>query len=192
MKSILNHRLFFWLLLALPAIPMLLSDALAMDKLHPTGETSARLLVVALAITPLMLLTDRARWVRWLKARRRYIGVAAFGYAALHLYYYALDMETLGAILGEAAILSIWTGWLAFFAMLAMAATSNDAAMRALKSGWKRLQRLAYPAALLTLVHWIAVHDGLTSALLHAAPLAALETYRIYHLYTRRRISSHA
>ncbi len=192
MRSVLNHRLFFWLLLAVPAIPMLLSDALAMDKIHPTGEMSARLLILALAITPLMLLTKRARWVRWLQARRRYIGVAAFGYAALHLYYYAIDMETLDAILDEAPIFSIWTGWLAFFAMLAMALTSNDAAMRWLKAGWKRLQRLAYPAALLTLVHWIAVHDGFTSALLHAAPLAALELYRLFHDYNRRKTYIHA
>jgi sulfoxide reductase heme-binding subunit YedZ len=63
--------------------------------------------------------------------------------------------------------------------MLPLALTSNDASVRALKRGWKRLHRLAYPAAVLVLVHWIIVHDGLFEALVQAAPLALLELYRL-------------
>jgi sulfoxide reductase heme-binding subunit YedZ len=51
--------------------------------------------------------------------------------------------------------------------------------VRALKTGWKRLQRLAYPAAVLTLLHWVFVHDDRTAALLHFAPLALLEAWRL-------------
>jgi sulfoxide reductase heme-binding subunit YedZ len=51
--------------------------------------------------------------------------------------------------------------------------------MRALKAGWKKLQRLAYPVALLTLVHWIVVHNAPGEALVQFAPLALLEAYRI-------------
>jgi methionine sulfoxide reductase heme-binding subunit len=51
--------------------------------------------------------------------------------------------------------------------------------MRTLKAGWKRLQRLAYPAALLTLVHWAVVHDNLLAALLNFAPLAILQALRL-------------
>ena len=186
MPALLNSRYAFWLLLALPALAILLSGDMAMDKLHPTGEWSARLLILALAITPLLRLTRRAAWVRWLQVRRRYIGVAAFAYAALHLVYYVIDMADLGAILDEALIVSILTGWLAFFAMTVMAVASNDAAMRALGASWKRVQRLAYPAALLTLAHWILIHDGLTGALVSFAPLALLELYRIFHDYRTR------
>jgi len=185
MLALLNSRPFFWLLLALPGAAMLngyFSGRIdAMDMLHPTGETSARLLIAALMVTPLMLLTKGARWVRWLQARRRYIGVAAFLYALAHLVFYVIDLADLDVILGEALLTGIWTGWAAFAAMLAMAITSNDAAVRRLRAGWKRLQRLAYPAAVLTLVHWLVVHDGFTSALLHAAPLLALEAYRFFH-----------
>jgi len=66
--------------------------------------------------------------------------------------------------------------------MLPLALTSNDAAMRALNQGWKRLQRLAYPAALLTLAHWIVVHNGWAEALLWFAPLGLLQLVRLARL----------
>jgi sulfoxide reductase heme-binding subunit YedZ len=117
--------------------------------------------------------------VKWLLRRRRSFGVAAFGYALLHLLFYLLEMQTLAGILAEIGALGIWTGWAAFLLMIPLALTSNDFAMRALKAGWKRLQRLAYPAALLTLVHWMFVHDNVVPALLNFAPLAVLELWRV-------------
>lgn len=63
--------------------------------------------------------------------------------------------------------------------MLVPALISTDGAMRALGAGWKRLQRFAYPAALLTLAHWMLVHDGFTEALLHALPLLVLQLLRL-------------
>ena len=72
--------------------------------------------------------------------------------------------------------------------LVPLALTSSDAAMHALGRNWKRVQRLAYPAAVLTLVHWLAIHDGVLVALLHFAPLALLELIRVY----RRRIPATA
>jgi sulfoxide reductase heme-binding subunit YedZ len=59
--------------------------------------------------------------------------------------------------------------------------------MRALKAGWKRLQRLAYPAAVLTLVHWLFIHNNRWVALAHFAPLAALELWRLSRRLTPRK-----
>jgi sulfoxide reductase heme-binding subunit YedZ len=154
-------------------------DVVFEDLLHPSGEWSARLLILALSLTPLVQLFPQARIVRWLVRRRRALGVAAFGYAALHLLFYVLEMGTLRDMLAELSALGIWTGWVALLLLLPLALTSNDWALRSLKSGWKRLQRLAYPAALLTLVHWAFVHDNLTAALLNFAPLALLQAWRI-------------
>jgi len=180
-----TSRPLFWALLALPAVPMLATatapGADFEELLHPSGEWSARLLVVALILTPLSLLLPRNGGVRWLLARRRAIGVAAFGYAALHTVFYVAAMGNLDDILAELGATGIWTGWLALLVMVPLAVTSNDATMRALRAGWKRLQRLAYVAAILTLVHWITVHDGLGAALVHFAPLALLQLYRIAH-----------
>lgn len=192
MTSVRVTRFLLWALLAMPAAVLLArwatdSDLRAADLLRPTGEWSARLMILALAITPLSMLLQGRAWVKWLLRHRRAIGVAAFGYALLHLLLYLLDMETVRNILAEISAPGIWTGWAAMLCLLPMALTSNDAAMRALKAGWKRLQRLAYPAALLTLAHWLLVHDGLARALVSFAPLAALELYRIAHLGLRRR-----
>lgn len=178
MRTIINSVKLFWLLLAVPGIAMLhgwWSGAIdTMDMLHPTGETSARLMIAAMLIGPLAGLLGPRRWLLWLLARRRALGVAAFTYAAAHLVFYVLDMGSLAAVLGELPIASIWTGWLALALMLPMALTSNQAAMRRLRTAWKRVQQLAYPAAVLTLLHWRWVHDGAMVALIHFTPLVLL------------------
>lgn len=165
-------------MLALPGLVLLYGWStgaiLTMDMLHPTGETSARLMIAAMLIGPLAGLLGPRRWLLWLLARRRALGVAAFGYAAAHLAFYGIDMGSLRAVLGELPIASIWTGWLALALMLPMALTSNQAAMKRLRAGWKRVQQLAYPAAVLTLLHWWLIHDGAIAALVHFAPLALL------------------
>lgn len=189
-------KTILWMLLAVPAVMILGRWALDPqllpgDLLEPSGEWSARLIVFALMLTPLSMLLPRQSWVRWLVRHRRAFGVAAFGYAALHLLLYVLDMETLAGMLAEIGALGIWTGWLALLLMLPLALTSNDAAMRWLKSAWKKLQRLAYPAALVTLVHWIAVHDGLVPALVTFAPLIVLQAWRIARFARARSAASH-
>ena len=196
----LNSKLFLWALLCIPAALMIRAwltepEMWPGDLLHPSGEWSARLIILALMLTPLSMLFRGQGWIRWLVARRRAFGVAGFGYAFLHLLFYLLDMETVRNILAEADALGIWTGWAAFFLFLPLALTSNDASMRALRAGWKRLQRLAYPAALLTLLHWMFVHDNIAAALVNFAPLAALEAWRLFHSVRSRsagRQPSHA
>ncbi len=184
LRIILNNRLFFWVLLSLPALFMLRAyfsgEVIAMDMLHPTGEWSARLMIFAMVLSPLLSLIGPKPWLGWLVKRRRAIGVAAFLYALLHLIFYIIDMGNLDDILAEFWALGIWTGWAAMLLFVPLAVTSNDASMRALKAGWKRLQRLVYPAALLVLVHWIFIHNNLGPALLHFVPLAALVAARYF------------
>lgn len=165
----------FWLLLAVPGAVMMqgwLSGRTdTMDMIYPTGETSARLMIAAMLVGPLAGLIGPRRWLLWLLARRRAMGVAAFAYAVGHLIFYAIDIGSFDAIIDEFPIASIWTGWVALALMLPMALTSNQTAMRALKRGWKRVQQLAYPAAVLTLLHWLWIHDGVGAALIHFLPL---------------------
>ena len=195
MGRISASKVALWGLLAVPAIVMLYSysttpDGWPGDLLPPTGEWSARLIIVALMLTPLHRLFPASRAVTWLVCHRRAIGVAAFVYALLHLMAYVLDMETPSAMLAEVGAPGIWTGWLALLCLVPPALASNDAAMRLLRRGWKRVQRLAYPAALLTLAHWMLVHDGLASALVQAAPLLLLQAWRLarhFHQPTTQR-----
>jgi len=189
-------KLLFWILLALPAA-MLLSGFWHRPEgvdahrfLHPSGEFSARLLIFALVLTPLSRLLPHSGIVRWLLRHRRSIGVAAFGYAALHLFFYSLDKGAVREVVSELRIPAIWTGWLAFLCMLVPATVSNDRAMRALKASWKRIQRLAYPAAILTLVHWALIDESLTHALVNFAPLILLQLIRLVRLLTGKKAAT--
>ena len=187
-----------WLILALPGFGMLgalgSDDPKAFEEmLHPTGEFSARFMIIAMLASPLVLLLKGWRGPIWLKKNRRYFGVAAFFYAALHTIYYVIDAATLQKVFAELPYFYIWTGWLAFAIFIPLAVTSSDYFVRLLGSRWKQLQRWTYAAAILTLAHWAALHDwgGLGPALVHFVPLGLLEAYRIWFWYLRpgRRIA---
>lgn len=176
-----------WAVLALPAIPItsvLISGTPDATRiaLHPTGEFAARFMIIAMMATPLSMLLRGWRGPRWLVRNRRYFGVAAFGYALVHTVLYVVDVGMFQRILAEAPRLEIWTGWVAFLIFIPLAATSMDAAVRALGRSWKTLQRFVYGAAVLTLLHWAALHDwgGVAPALVHFAPLALLTVFRVW------------
>ena len=189
LKTTLHSPLFIWTLLALPSIPMMgmlylgqsPEEGMTVAKalLHPTGEFSARFLIISMVISPLVLLFPQSRYWRWMMKRRRYFGVAAFCYAAFHTVLYIIDMPSLAAILGEFFALGIWTGWLAMFIFLPLAVTSNDWSVKVMGAKWKVLQRFVYLAAVGTLLHWLFVHNDFGPALVHFIPLAGLEAYRI-------------
>lgn len=156
---------------------------------HPSGETSARLLIVTMMATPLAMLLKGWRGPQWLKRNRRYLGVAAFGYALLHTVFYLLDKASLSTVVDELPRLYIWTGWIAFIIFVPLALTSMNYFVRKMGTWWKWLQRWTYAAAALTLLHWAALHDwdGAAPALVHFGPLIALEAYRVWYWYLRPR-----
>lgn len=186
---------WLWAVLSLPAAGILYDATTSTDPrvihhlLHPTGEFSARFMIIAMMATPLTLLLRGWRGPRWLVKNRRYFGVAAFGYALLHTVFYIMDRGTLDRILSQVSHLDIWTGWLAFLIFIPLAVTSMDYFVKKMGPNWKSLQRWTYPAAVLTLVHWAALHnwESPAAALVHFAPLTALEAYRIWYWYLRPR-----
>ena len=181
MRTYLAWRFALWPLLALPALFIVLplaDGALWRGAIRPSGDIAVKLLVAALAIAPLRALLPDAAWLRWLARRRRHIGVAAFLYAALHLAVFVPSIGRLDWILQGMAFASMWTGWLAFAVLLAVATISHDAAMRRLGRAWKAVQRLAWPAAALTLAHWLLLSASPVEAALHFLPLAGLQLWR--------------
>ena len=184
LRIVLNNKRFFWIVLAVPAAIMLgeyqRAEIIAMDMLRPTGEWSARFMIIAMILSPLVSLIGQRRWLIWLVQRRRAFGVASFGYAVLHLIFYIVDMGNLSDILAEFWALGIWTGWAAMLLFVPLAMTSNEASVRRLKAGWKLLQRLVYPVAVLVLVHWLFIHNNLGPALIHFIPLVALVAARYF------------
>lgn len=183
-----------WAILSLPGLGLLVGLLISgdpnkyEDMLHPTGEFAARFLIIAMMATPLSLLLKGWRGPRWLKKNRRYFGVAAFSYAFAHTVLYLLDSRTLTRVIDEFGRLDIWTGWVAMFIFVPLAFTSSDYFVRALGANWKKLQRWTYAAAVLTLIHWAALHNwgGVGPAVIHFGPLAALQLYRVWYWRKRR------
>lgn len=125
------------------------------EYLHWTGEQSARLLIVTLAVTPLRRMLPDSRLVNWIVARRRDLGIATFLYAALHTLAYVVKKANVELILSDATEIGILVGWLSCAILLLLAATSNNYSVRKLRKYWKVLHRCVYAAALLTFLHWI-------------------------------------
>lgn len=160
--------------LAVPGALMLYDfargETLAMDLLHPSGELAVRLMILAMLPGPLVEAFGSNRFLRgWLTIRRN-LGVAGFGYALLHLLFYAADM-TAAAMVDELGLPAIWTGWLALALMIPPAAISFDAAVRNLGRNWPRIQRLVYLALAASLAHWLLLDWEWLPALVHLAPL---------------------
>jgi sulfoxide reductase heme-binding subunit YedZ len=183
LRRFTDSHYLLWLLLALPgavAIARYLNgDTFYGEVVHLTGEFSARLLIVTMAITPLRLMFPGRAWIVWLMRRRRYFGVAAFGYAALHTAVYAIRKGALADILGEAAEPGLMAGWLSFAIFIPLAITSNSWSLRILGHWWKRTHRWVYFAAILTFAHWVLVAFDPMPGWIHLSVLGALEAYRI-------------
>ncbi len=145
---------------ALPALWLLwlaLSNGLGADPVKAIerglGERGLQFLIASLCVTPL-------RWVGVnLIKHRRAIGLIAFFYIVLHLVAWVwLDMglrwsEVVADLYKRQYII---VGMIGLLAMLPLAITSSNRAIRAMGPvAWGRLHRLAYVAGIAGAVHYL-------------------------------------
>lgn len=194
MKAIINSRSLLWLILTVPGLWILYRWATTPmvygygNAIGDSGDWAVWLLLLTLTVTPMRLMFSGRGWTTWLLRRRRDFGVASFAYASFHTIIYLSDKASLAAILAEFSIPEILVGWLALTLFVPLAATSNDISVRALKRAWKRLHRLVYPAAILTLLHAVLAAFDPTIAYVYIGILAAIELARI-GLKARQRVT---
>jgi sulfoxide reductase heme-binding subunit YedZ len=171
---------------ALPALSLVVraaNDGLGANPIetitHVTGETTLRLLLLTLAVSPARRLLG---W-SWAAPLRRTLGLAAFSYGALHLTtYVALDQFFDLAAIGEDVLdrRYITVGFAGFLCMVPLAVTSTRGWMKRLGKRWVSLHRLAYVAAICGVVHYLwLVKADLLAPLIHAAALAGLLLLRL-------------
>lgn len=122
--------------------------------LEPSGLAAALLLAATLAVAPMERLMPGRRLVAGLAAMRRDFGLAAFGFAALHMAATVLALGRIDYVIQGLAWTSIWTGWAAFALLLPPAISSLPAIRTRLGRFWKPVQRLTWPAAAFTAWHW--------------------------------------
>jgi sulfoxide reductase heme-binding subunit YedZ len=123
-----------------------------MEAIHGTGLWAIRLLLISLAISPLARALD---WPSLLLVRRN-VGVASACYAVAHLSLYVVDQNfKLLTVVSEIALRFYLTiGLISLLVLLALAMTSTDGWVKKLGRNWKRLHRLAYPLAVVALLHY--------------------------------------
>jgi sulfoxide reductase heme-binding subunit YedZ len=192
-----RHRLAWWAALVACAAPL---AKLAVDGLgggltanpieavqNRLGFWALTLLSASLAATPLQRLLGLA----WPVRLRRLLGLSAFGYAALHFLWWlvvdqGLDLDAVTADVAKRPFITV--GLAVLLLLLPLAVTSTDGWVRRLGyRAWKRLHRLAYPAALLALVHFLwRVKADKQKPLLFAAVIGALLLARLVPRPARR------
>ena len=134
------------------------AGGLGVDPIEAIEETlglwGLKLIVAGLCVTPLR----RFAGVNLIKFRRA-IGLLAFFYIALHfLTWLLLDLglrweQALGDIVKRPYITA---GMVGLLAMIPLALTSNDRAVRKLGAArWQKLHRLVYLAAVAGAVHFL-------------------------------------
>ena len=154
--------------------------------IRSTGDWTIRALCLTLAITPLRQLTG---W-HALARLRRMLGLFTFFYAALHFLAFAwLDMGLdLAAIVADIPKRPfILVGSAALLLMLPLAATSFNAAIKALGAArWQALHRAVYAVAVLAVLHffWMrACKNDFNEVAIYAAIVAALLGWRAWRRF---------
>ena len=122
------------------------------EAIHQQGLWTIRLILVALAITPLKAILQ---WQRLILVRRM-VGVAAFAYVMLHFTLYCADQAFNPLVIAREIALRIYLtiGFTALVGLAALAATSTDAMVRRMGRKWQTLHRLIYPICVLGLIHY--------------------------------------
>ncbi len=181
-------------LAALAPAAMLLSGAVggtlgpdpAEALIHGTGEWAARLLIVALLVTPVR---DWTGWTGVLQLRRM-LGLFAFTYASMHLLLFLqFDLGWSLARVWEEVVERpyITVGFGAWLILVPLAITSTRGWQRRLKRGWKQLHQAVYGVAILVSLHilWQARSD-IGEALVYALIFGALLGQRLMQIWKKR------
>ena len=145
------------------------------------------LLLISLTMTPIKLVTGWAKPIQY----RRLWGLYSFFYLSLHvLAFWAFILERDIAALGGEILKRPYliVGFLAWFGLLLMAATSYKAAMRRLGKRWKLLHQWVYVLAILGVWHeWWQAKEAWREPALHILLLVLLLSIRLYFFLTKRR-----
>jgi predicted Zn-dependent peptidase/DMSO/TMAO reductase YedYZ heme-binding membrane subunit len=145
------------------------------------GQTTLRLLLASLALTPLRILFG---W-GWQMTFRRLLGLFAFFYVCLHLNVWFVldhyfDWREMGADIIKRPYITV--GMLAFLALVPLAATSTTGMIKRLGAArWRRLHRLVYVAAIAGCLHFIFLAKKVRpDPWIYAAVLAVLLGIRVW------------
>jgi sulfoxide reductase heme-binding subunit YedZ len=121
---------------------------------HETGDWALRFLLITLAISPLRQWFALAVLMRF----RRMLGLYVFFYACCHFMIWlvadhSFDFADMFEDIIDRPYITL--GFSALLLLIPLAVTSNQAMVRRLGKGWKKLHKLTYLIAILAILHFI-------------------------------------
>jgi len=145
---------------------------------HRYGALALQALILSLAITPLQRLVG----IKLIKFRRA-IGLIAFFFVLAHFAVWALlDVGAVSAIWADIVKRPYVTvGMVGFVLLIPLAVTSNNLSLRKMgAAAWRKLHKLAYPAAVLGAVHFVWLAKGFQiEPLLYLLAVLGLLAFRL-------------
>jgi len=158
--------------------------------IRATGEWTLRFICIVLLLTPLRTISHTPALARF----RRMLGLFVYFYVVIHLLSYSwFDMgfdltEIVKDIIKRPFIL---VGFLAFLLLTPLAATSFNAAIKALGAKrWQLLHKLVYVISGLGLLHFFWMRAGkndFAEVFVYAAIIALLLGWRVRHFLIKKK-----
>jgi sulfoxide reductase heme-binding subunit YedZ len=156
--KLLKSILFFVALIPLGRLLWLASDdGLGANPIEfitrSTGTWALVFLCIALAMTPMRMLTGSASWIKL----RRMLGLFCFFYASLHfvIWFYLDQTLDLQAMIHDVLKRPFITmGFLSLLLLIPLALTSNQWSIRKLGKNWALSHKLVYVIACTVIVHY--------------------------------------
>lgn len=152
--------------------------------IRATGDWTLRFLCLVLAVTPLRVISGVAALARF----RRMLGLLVYFYGVVHLLSYSgfdmgFDVSDIAKDIAKRPFILV--GFSAFVLLTPLAATSFNAAIKALGARrWQWLHKLVYLIAGLALLHFFWMRAGknnFAEVFVYAAIIAALLGWRVWH-----------
>jgi sulfoxide reductase heme-binding subunit YedZ len=182
---------FAWLLYA--ALSNQLGANPAEHLIRATGDWTLRFVCIVLAVTPLRVMGKLPALARF----RRMLGLFVYFYVVLHLLSYSwfdMGFEVADIAKDIAKRPFILVGFSAFVLLTPLAATSFNAAIKALGARrWQLLHKLVYAVAGLGLLHFFWMRAGknnFAEVFVYAAILAMLLGWRLLQFIRKKRLQT--
>ena len=158
--------------------------------IRATGDWTLRFVCIVLAVTPLRSISNTPQLARF----RRMLGLFLYFYVVIHLLSYSwFDMgfdvtDIVKDIIKRPFIL---VGFLAFLLLTPLAATSFNAAIKAMGAKrWQLLHKLVYVISGLGLLHFFWMRAGkndFAEVFVYAAIIALLLSWRVHQYLKKKR-----
>ena len=178
---------FAWLLYS--ALTNQLGANPAEALIRATGDWTLRFICIVLLVTPLRTIGNMPALARF----RRMLGLFVYFYVGIHLLSYSwfdmgFDVADIAKDIAKRPFILV--GFLAFLLLTPLAATSFNAAIKALGvKRWQLLHKLMYVIAGLGLLHFFWMRAGkndFAEVFIYAAIIAVLLGWRVWQFSKKK------